>query len=276
MRWFSTAVFALLACRGAAAGALQLRLSPYAKTDLRTVEVTVNGHKSPFIFDTGAGTTVFTPEEIRYAACAPSGEVTGRRADGGKVTSTRCGPVTFDVGDYRVDGEVDEFDLSKLMDKGMPPVGGILGLHAFEGHALTLDFLHDRVTIETQRTLAHRIRAMRPIRLRLVRDKSGDIDPFIGVLAGATTLWLELDSGNDGPVFLAPRAQRLLGIALPEHGNRPLDLDVIGLGRVPVAAASRKLIYDGQLDPAFLHHIVLTIDLRQGRAWARLNDGGRR
>ncbi|MGH8291036.1 MAG: hypothetical protein ACREV7_18835 [Steroidobacteraceae bacterium] len=82
---------------------------------------------------------------------------------------------------------------------------------------------------------------------------------------------MEVDSGNDGPVFLAPHAQRQLAISIPEHGRRQLDLDVIGLGRVPVTAASRHLIFDGELDPAFLRQIQLTIDLEQGRAWARFN-----
>lgn len=84
---FFSALLALAACNRACARPVQLMLRPYGHTALRTVEVTVNGHESPFIFDTGAGMTVVTPEEARYAGCTPFGQVTGFRADGGKVTS---------------------------------------------------------------------------------------------------------------------------------------------------------------------------------------------
>jgi hypothetical protein len=261
-----------LACHQAGAQAVQLTLEPYANTDLRTTEVTVNGHESPFIFDTGAGLTILTPEQARFAGCTPFGLDTGFRADGGKVTSSRCGPLTLEIGRYRVDREVAEFDLLKLLGKGAPPVGGIVGLASFEGHALTIDLLHDRVTIETPRSLAHRIGGMHPVNVRIVRGAGGDVVPFIEVRAKTGTLWMEVDSGNNGPVFLAPHAQQQLGISIAAHGKRQLDLDVIGLGPVPVTAASRDLIYDGQLDPAFLRQIQLTVDIEHGRAWASFNE----
>ena len=257
-----------LACHHAGAQAVQLTLQPYANTDLRTVQVTVNGHESPFIFDTGAGLTILTPEQARFAGCTPFGLDTGFRADGGKVTSSRCGPVTLEIGRYRVDREVAEFDLLELLGKGAPPVGGIVGLASFEGHAVTLDLLHDRVTIETPRSLALRIGGMHPVNVRIVRGAGGDVVPFIEVRAKTGTLWMEVDSGNNGPVFLAPNAQQQLGISIAAHGKRQLDLDVIGLGPVPVTVASRDLIYDGQLDPAFLRQIQLTVDIEHGRAWA--------
>ena len=270
---FGAALIAASVCIRAGAGPIQLTLSPYANSDLRTVEVTVNGHQSAFIFDSGAGVTVLTPEEARYAGCTPFGQITGFRADGGKLTSARCGPVTLDVGAYRVRREVAEFDLDKLLGKGAPPIGGILGLASFDGRAVTLDLAHDRVTIETRRSLAQRIRGMHSISVRIVRGAGGDVVPFIEARASTGTLWLEVDSGNDGPVFLAPHAQRQLGISIPERGQHPLDLDVVGLGPVPVTAAARDMIYDGQLDPAFLRQIQLTIDFAQGKAWARIDKG---
>ena len=268
-RVLAAAIIALT-CHRAGAQAVQLKLDPYANTGLRTVQVTVNGHRSPFLFDTGAGLTVLTPESAGYAGCTPFGLDTGFRDDGGKVTSSRCGPAALEIGRYRVDGEVAEFDLLKLLGKGAPPVGGIVGLESFEGRALTIDLAHDRVTIETPRSLALRIGGMHPVNVRIVRGAAGDVVPFIEVRAKTGTLWMEVDSGNNGPVFLAPHAQQQLGISIPQHGKRPLDLDVIGLGPVPVTVATRDLIYDGQLDPAFLRHMELTVDIARGRAWARL------
>lgn len=265
---FGAAMIALVACGSACARPVQLTLSPYANSDLRTMTVSVGGHESPFIFDTGAGDTVLTPEEIRYAGCIPFGQVTQFRATGGQVTSSRCGPVVLQIGGYRVDREVLEFDLMKLLGKA-PPVGGIVGLASFDGQAITIDLAHDRVTVETARSLARRIHGMRPVNVRVTLDASGAVVPFIEARAKTGTLWLEVDSGNNGPVFLSPHAQHQLGISIPQHTTRPFDLDVIGLGRMPITVASRNLIYDGQLDPAFLRRIVLTLDLAHDRAWAR-------
>ncbi|MGH8201167.1 MAG: aspartyl protease family protein [Steroidobacteraceae bacterium] len=264
------AILALGACHPASAGPIQLTLRPYANTVLRTVEVTVNGHEMPFIFDTGAGITVLTPDAVRYAGCTPFGQMTGFRADGGKIVSSRCGPVTLAIGSYRATGEVGEFDLLKLLGKGAPPVGGIVGLASCDGRAVTIDLAHDRVTIETRSSLARRIRSMRPISVRMVRGAGGDLVPFIEVRAKTGTLWMEVDSGNDGPVFLAPAAQQQLGVSIAPHSKQQLDLDVIGLGRVRINAASRDMIFDGQLDPDFLRQIELTVDFAHGRAWARL------
>lgn len=268
-RAFGAAVIATAACHAAAARPIQLQLTAYANTDLRTMKVTVNAHQAPFIFDSGGGITVLTPEEVRFAGCAPFGKVTGFRADGGRLTASRCGPVALRIGRYRVDREVTEFDLQRLLGKGAPPIGGVLGLASFDGRVVTLDLAHDRVIVETHRSLARRIRGMRPVNVRIVRDAAGGVVPFIEARAGTGTLWMEVDSGNNGPVFLAPHAERQLGISIPAGETRRLDLDVIGLGTVPVTAASRKLIYDGQLDPAFLRRIQLTLDLGHGRAWAR-------
>jgi hypothetical protein len=268
------AILALGAGHPAGAAPIQLTLRPYANTVLRTVEVTVNGHEMPFIFDTGAGITVLTPDAARYAGCTPFGQMTGFRANGGKIVSSRCGPVTLAIGGYRVSGEVAEFDLLKLLGKGAPPVGGIVGLASFDGRAVTIDLAHDRVTIETRSSLARRIRGMRPISVRMVRGAGGDLVPFIEARAKTGTLWMEADSGNDGPVFLAPAAQQQLGISIALHSKQQLDLDIVGLGRFPINAASRDMIFDGQLDPDFLRQIELTVDFARGRAWARREKKG--
>ena len=116
---------------------------------------------------------------------------------------------------------------------------------------------------------------MHPINVRIVRGAGGDVVPFIEVRAKTRLCGWRWDSGNNGPVFLAPNAQQQLGISIPEHGKRQLNLDVIGLGPVPVTTASRDLIYDGQLDPAFLRQIQLTVDIEHGHAWASFDKPSR-
>ncbi len=256
-------------------GPIVLSLQPYAETGLRTVTVRIGSERKPFFFDTGAGFTVIEPDETADAGCKPFGRMVGFRATGQRLAISRCGPVHLDVAGFDAVGEVGVLDLSPLLGGSAPPVGGLVGLESFEGHAVTLDLAEDRLIVETPTSLSRRIRSMHPIHLRLVRGAGGDLVPFIEARADTGTLWLEVDSGNNGPVFLAPHALTQLGLPGTDTTRIHTGLDVIGLGTVPVTAARREMIYDGQLDPAFLRQLVLTMDLRTGAGWARLVGGGR-
>ncbi|MDE3154315.1 MAG: hypothetical protein KGN76_04395 [Acidobacteriota bacterium] len=266
-----TAMLALAASPPPARTPVELVLRPYASTTIRTVDVAVGRKTFPFIFDTGGGFTLIQPDEVHDAGCSPFGRVVGFRADGQQIALPRCGPVALDIGGYRSRVEVGVFDLGALLGKGAPPVGGLVGLNAFGPAAVTLDLAHDRVTVETPRSLRARVRDMTPVHVRLVTGAGGDVVPFLEVRARAGTLWMEIDSGNNGPVFLAPHALTQLGLTLPPKGTQAVDLTVAGLGPVTVAAARRAMIYDGQLNPQFLRKMILTIDLGRGRAWAALN-----
>ncbi|MGH7690647.1 MAG: aspartyl protease family protein, partial [Gemmatimonadaceae bacterium] len=141
-------------------GPLTIALRPYAGTALRTVDVVVGQHTRPFLFDTGAGFTVLTPDAVADAGCTPFGEVVGFRADGQRLNMQRCGPVPLRLGGYETTEEIGVFDLNALLGKDAPPVGGLVGLSSFGGRAITLDLAHDRVTVETPRSLADRVAGM--------------------------------------------------------------------------------------------------------------------
>ena len=262
------AMLALGASKAPAGRPIRLALHPYGGTTLRTVDVTVGGEVRPFILDTGAGFTVIDPDEVGKAGCSPFGRVVGFRADGQEVTLKRCGPVTLDIAGYRARGEVGVFNLDALLGKGAPPVGGLVGMDSFDHDAVTLDLSHDRLIVETRRSLAKRIRDLKPVHVRIVRGAGGDVVPFLEVRAHTGTVWMEIDSGNNGPVFLAPHALTQLGVRMPAAGRGAIGLDIMGLGRATVTAARRKMIYDGELNSLFLRKIVLTIDFADGRAWA--------
>lgn len=248
-----------------------LTLKPYAKTDLRTVDVTLGDRTSPFIFDTGGGMMLINPDQIPNAGCQPFGQVTGFRATGEALSMPRCGPIAMDIGGFHTTDEVTIFDLTSLIGKDAPPVGGLMGMTPFSHTAITLDLAHDRVVVETPRSLKKRVSHMHPLKLRIVRGAGGDIVPFIQVQAKTGTLWMEVDSGNNGPAFLTATAGEQLGIELNKDEKKKVDLDVIGLGKVPVTVMSRKMIFDGQLNPEFLKQMVITFDFAHGKAWARMN-----
>jgi hypothetical protein len=262
-------LFIMLAvgCKVESDQSVGIQLHPYAGTALRTIEVTVNGHTTPFLFDTGGGLTLINLDHLTKSDRSPFGRVFGYRADGEKVSLQRYGPVRLDFGGYKTEGEVGVFDLTALLGKGAPPVGGLVGMSSFEGRALTCEMASDRLTVESPSSLERRIRGMHELNVRYVKGAGGDVVPFIEARAKTGTIWLEVDSGNNGPVFLAPHAIEQLGIQIPKSGKAELELDVIGLGPISVTVAPRDMIYDGELNPQFLRQLRLTFDLASGRAW---------
>jgi hypothetical protein len=246
---------------------VELRLAPYMAS-LRTIAVRVVDETMPFLLDTGGGLTVLTPEMARAASCIPFGRVTGFRSSGERLDFPRCGPVTLRLGSMVVRTEAAIFDLAPLL-KGAPPVGGIIALHTLHGRAVTLDLRANRLIIETSRSLARRIRGASPIPVRASRQAGGAaLDLFLEARTPHGSIWLELDSGNAGPVLISPHAMAQLGVSLsPEQPSR-VALDVPGLGPASVDAVVKDLIYDGLLNAAFMESILLTVDLAAERAWA--------
>lgn len=261
-------------------------LHAYADTPLQTVQATVGGEAVPFLFDTGGGLTFVTPGVADTLGCQPFGQATGFRADGEKIAFPRCGPTGLRIGGYSAQGEVGVFDLMAMIRKqveaankpghevAMPPtLGGLIGLSSFRHEVLTLDYAHDRVVVETPQSMRARVATMTPLDVRVATLPNGAVEIFVRAKAAKGTLWLQLDSGNNGPTFLAPHAIEQLGLDLPEGEKKNVALDLTHFGSVPATVVRRDMIYDGQLGIGVIGKMVITIDLQHERAWAAMNAG---
>ncbi len=248
-------------------GPRDVALAPYLR-ELRVVDVTLAGHTHPFLLDTGGGLVLVTPKVAQEIGCQPFGRLTGFRNDGGKIEASRCGGMDLAIAGWptHVD-EVAVFDVMSLLS-GLPEVGGLIGLPAFERTPFTLDLAANRLTLETPVSLAERVRTMKEVRVRSSRQAGGaSLDLFVAIDTPRGPIWLELDSGNIGAVLLSPPALAQLGVDLADGASRELELSVSGLGPVKMGALARDTIYDGLLDAQFLQRVVVTADLAHERAW---------
>jgi len=249
-----------------------IRLEPYVSL-LRVVDVTIGGAHRPCLLDTGGGLVYITPEVAKDIGCEPFGRLTGFRNDGERVDTPRCGATDLEIGGYHTRAEVAVYDLMALL-QGLPKIGGIVALPAFESQIVTLDLGSDRIIVETPESAAERVRSMREISVRPAREAGGAaLDLFVAVDAPRGPIWLLLDSGNIASVSLSPHAVAQLGIDLPPEGQHETTITISGYGPVQVNASVRDTIYDGMLDARFMRGVVITIDLRDMRAWMAPHDG---
>lgn len=239
---------------------------------LHTVEATVAGQTGTFLFDTGGGVSVVTPEFAERIGCTPWGNLSGFRLSGERLDLKRCDDVVFDLGDgvSLASPAAGVFDLKALLPPE-GPVDGILSLDAFVDQPFTLDIAAGRIVLETPASLAARIDGAVEVPVHFARQAGGySLTVLALVETDAGDLWMQLDSGGVPPLLLAPHAAAAMGV--PETAQ-PISL---GLGAderratVDVVPTVRpNMIIDGNIGEPTMARMLLTFDLANGKLWAR-------
>jgi hypothetical protein len=65
---------------------------------LRTLRVLVGGDSADYLFDTGGGVTVISPQDSALVGCVPGGRGFGVRLTGEALTGRNCANVTIGAG----------------------------------------------------------------------------------------------------------------------------------------------------------------------------------
>lgn len=254
--------------------AQEIRLGDYLGA-LHTVEATVAGQRGTFLFDTGGGVSVVTPEFAERIGCAPWGNVSGFRLSGERLDGPRCDDVVFDLGDgiSLASPAAGVFDL-KAMLPPQGPVDGILSLDAFVDQPFTLDLAGSRIILETPASLAARIDGAVEVPVHFARQAGGySLTVLAGVETEAGDLWLQLDSGGVPPLLLAPHAAAAMGVPESAQPAQPFAL-ALGAGerRATVEATPTirpNMIIDGNIGEPTMARMLLTFDLANQKLWVR-------
>lgn len=234
-----------------------------------TIEAVVAGRPRSFLFDTGEGLTMITPALAKALGCEPWGNVTAFRMLGERLDTKRCDGVSFGIGSGRyVAPSVIVYDLSEIAGKDVPPLAGAVGLDLFAGRTITIDLVRRRVILETPASVARRQRNAVEVPLRLVRGDAGGLDVNLGVTTPRGLAWMELDTGNAGPTIFASQAMAPL-LGLNASTREPQDVTV-RLGTAELKTRARVfpgMVMDGNIGMQLVRDRVITLDLKNGRAW---------
>ena len=236
---------------------------------LRTIKVRVGTDSADYLFDTGGGVTVISPQDSALLGCTPGGRGFGVRLTGEALSGRTCANVALGVGPFTVTTDAGVMDLARLLGPGAPKVRGQVSLNAFVGRALTLDLAHERMIVESPASLAERVRHMTPVPMRIATgEHGGQLTVYVGLRArNGAMLWFEWDSENNASTLVSPEALALLG---GDSTRRMTDLPVTlasGLEVTIPMMTKGNMIHDGVLSAGFMERAVWTVDLAQGKLW---------
>lgn len=166
--------------------------------------------------------------------------------------------------------ELGVFDFAKFMGALGEKVSGAFGLDAFDGRVVTLSVARHTITLETDTEVKRIAHEGVAVPIRIVRAAEGAALTFdIGVPSKLGTLWMEIDTGNNGPSMVDTKAAALLGLNTDKAATQRLDAPVADRVRLQGPVVVRDMIMDGNIGRAALKDWDVTLDLAHGRGWLR-------
>jgi len=254
----------------------EIKLQHDALGKAPTINVQIGAKTYPFLFDSGGGITLISPSIAKEIGCTPFGKVTGFNAGGTRLDFKRCDNVELKMDDYSAKINAGVFEIMTLFGADTKEIGGIVSLQTFENRVLTIDLSGNKLIVENEKSFAERIKDMKPLESRIGSQGGGAvIDIFVAANTPKGKIWMEFDTGNFSTLQFAPHAQEMLGINFdaPNRAkmSKPVKLDIVGLGEIEAAGRERDMIYDGMLNYETISKMVVTIDLKTGEMWAKMN-----
>ena len=238
---------------------------------LRIVRVHAANRDWQFLFDTGGGSTMISPDVAAAIGCTPRGSITGHRMNGDAVVTPSCTGSPLTIGGWIAPPQtLGVFDLMSLLPGDWPRLDGVISLRSFAGRRVTLDLAANSVTVHAS---GHDRSPDGAVAFtgRIATGPSGaELLVFAAVPIATDTLWLEVDSGNLDAVLLAPHAARLLRLEDSVGTEYPeISLPFPQGAALKTRARVRALILDGALNAEWLERGRLTMDLATSRFWWR-------
>lgn len=254
---------------------IEIKLDREKMKKVPTVSVNIKNKNYTFVFDSGAAVTMISPEIATEIGCEPFGSLAGFDAGGGMHKMKRCDDVEINVGGFATKLDAVVGDASMFFPKDAPRIDGFISLQTFDNRVLTLDLAKNILIVESEKSFKKKTRAMKGLQSRLSRELGGyGVDVFFALKSSKGKVWMLLDTGNTNRLLLAPHAQEQLGIELDkskEKTAKNISLDLIGFGNFEAEAREREMIYDGMLNYDTIAKMLITMDLRTGKSWAKAN-----
>lgn len=237
--------------------------------ELKTVEVTIGEESYKFLFDTGGGATVVSPQIIEKLNKEVYGHKVGFRMSGERVIFERCNDVNLSMGGISFhQEEVAVFDLMELLPKELDRIDGVISLKTFEQHEIMLDLKNERIMVETKESFHNKTKKMIAVESRFANGLAGDdLNIFLALKADGKKWWFLFDSGNISDMKISK--------AISTSWKPDLVMDTtmtefsyhFGGERMDSNMFRDDIIYDGALSYQFLYSYRFAISLSRNKVF---------
>ncbi len=253
-------------------GQKEIILEHYFRS-LKSVKVKIDGKPYRFLFDTGAGITMVSPEIAIKTGKMIYGNNTGFRMSGEKVEIKLCDSLNIKIGGINFfHPYVGVFDMMRLLPKELERIDGIISLKTFAEEAITLDLKDDKLVIETVDSYKKKTNNLTLIPSRFVNGHNGsELNIFIGIKALNHLWWFLFDSGNISKVKISKSIAAEWNLTFNEDGITELGNYTFALAGDSIIAPTiiDYIIYDGALSFDFIRQSAYTLNFEEEKVWIK-------
>jgi len=246
-----------------------IQLKKYAG-NLKTIDVSINGMVYKFLFDTGGGETLISPEIATRNNKSVYGSLTAFRMHGEMISFQRADSLNLRINSMDLyHPSVGVWDVMSVLPTDWPRIDGVLSLKSFIGKKITLDLHNNRIIMETKKSYRKRISHMTRQTSRFANGLNGnEMMIFLETKNAGRSFWLLVDTGNLGNVLLSPSTVEAWGLHnAPESGSVGTLFYKLGKDSLGIESSQEKIIYDGALNYHALSNFTILIDLAEEEVW---------
>lgn len=246
-------------------------LQKYGRT-MKKFDVLIGGATYPFLFDSGGGETIITPDLAARACGKVYGRGAGFRANGDKVTYGRCDGLPMKLGSTELfPPSVAVLDIMSYFPPQAPKIYGALSLQTFRGKIITLDVPGEKLTIETARSAKKKKKHMTLLESRFPTGMSGsELDILVCQRRNGVPYWFLFDTGNGYHPMISPQTAFEWGLQKDPASTGTVHSVEITLGTLKenFNFDTEDLIYDGVLNYTVVSKRSYLIDFIRNEIWA--------
>ncbi|AZA93124.1 Uncharacterised protein [Chryseobacterium nakagawai] len=227
-----------------------IRLKPYIE-NMKTVEVIIEGEKYNFLFDTGGGGTLISPEIAKHFNKKIYGSATGFRMSGEIIKVQKSDHISMTI-----------------LPKEFPKIDGLISLKSFTDHILTLNLAKNTIIIESHSSSKKAIHRKHLVSSRFANGlEATELNIFLNLPKDNQSYWFLLDSGNSGPLLLSTETAATWKLSKDKDQMNSETPFIIGKKTFTSKSFTRDIIYDGVLNFEAMCSYIFTIDFKNNRVW---------
>ncbi len=241
---------------------------------LKIIGVKIDNNQYNFLFDTGAGVTLISPEIVKKINRKEYGRGVGYRMLGEQIEYKKCDSVEIQIGGYKFfHSTVGVWDVNQVLPKDWPRIDGIISLGSFQDHCIMIDLSKNTIIVESDSTCEAKTKLMQIVESRFINGLDGSENGiFLNLDKVGRKWWFLMDSGNlDKNIISYATAKEWNVEYVIDSGRVVIDdlrYEFAGISRISPSVID-EIIYDGVLNFDFLSQFIIIISYKEEKVWIK-------